>query len=543
MMNRIGIFICVSLLSIIATYGQAIVTDFTYDGVIYDGIYDGTCSTTAGVESSWGIRSGNHNITGNLVLPDTVTDASTGKKYILTEISTFSFYGGTEVDKQKTNNITSVVIPNSATYIGRGAFCGNPLKKLVLGKNIKTIESLAFAQIYTNPEVYIFATTPPALESDLGTKTVHVPYGYLSKYQGHYQWKGYSIIDDADIVVIDNIIYKYDDPYRGVAKVIGVKSDDIVKAEIQPTILTITGKELPVTEIAAEAFMKANLQEVVIPNSVTTIGEKAFCQCENLEKLNLGNSVEQIKALAFFGCNLSYLGIPSSVKEIGQNAFASNGNLSYVLMGKGLKTIGESAFAGCENLKEVEIDDIASWCAINFADIQANPMCCSQNFSIRGKVQTSLTIPSGVKKINPFSFAYCKSIKSLTLAESVEEICSKAFYDSGLERIDGTANVAIIGKQAFAFCNDLFSVNLSQNLKTIGDYAFSDCFINSIVVEGGLETVGEYAFKGCVCLSTIDTGDGLGEIGAGAFSGCEELEIVKTSSISNWCNQKFFEAI
>ena len=119
-----------------------------------------------------------------------------------------------------------------------------------------------------------------------------------------------------------------------------------------PETVTYEGNDYPVTAIGNNAFQWAGFTgDLVIPNSVTTIGYSAFYECTSFDgTLTIGSSVTTINDQAFRGCTgfTGDLVIPNSVTTIGDYAFFGcngfNGNLT---LGSSLTTIGEYAFQGC----------------------------------------------------------------------------------------------------------------------------------------------------------------------------------------------------
>jgi hypothetical protein len=107
-----------------------------------------------------------------------------------------------------------------------------------------------------------------------------------------------------------------------------------------------------VTNLENGAFGDAfGLTSVVIPDSVTSIGEETFYSCQNLANVSLGNNVVNIGEEAFYYCtSLSEIAIPNSTTNIAPLAFYYCPSLTSVTFGASLKTIGLEAFGGCEYL-------------------------------------------------------------------------------------------------------------------------------------------------------------------------------------------------
>ena len=99
--------------------------------------------------------------------------------------------------------------------------------------------------------------------------------------------------------------------------------------------------------------------DVTIPDSVTSIGDSAFSECENLTSITIPDSVTSIGGWAFEWCtNLTSITIPDGVTSIGDSAFRGCSNLTSITIPTSVKNIGKSAFDGCESLR-ICIDDLS----------------------------------------------------------------------------------------------------------------------------------------------------------------------------------------
>ena len=121
--------------------------------------------------------------------------------------------------------------------------------------------------------------------------------------------------------------------------------------------------DAPITEIPAQAFYNSNITgNLVIPNTVTTIGNEAFFGCEKLSgTLTLSNSLKSIGDKAFIACSglTGELTIPNSVKNIGTSAFENCiGFTGDLLLHKSLEAVGAMSFAYCKNIKTITFQSL-----------------------------------------------------------------------------------------------------------------------------------------------------------------------------------------
>lgn len=100
------------------------------------------------------------------------------------------------------------------------------------------------------------------------------------------------------------------------------------------------------------------LTDIKMPNTITNIGNKAFCNCDSLESVQMSNAISHIGSYAFGRClKLTSLSLPSGVTSIGEYAFNSCTSLTNIKIPSGITEIGDRTFWGCCNL-EIEIDNL-----------------------------------------------------------------------------------------------------------------------------------------------------------------------------------------
>ena len=323
-----------------------------------------------------------------------------------------------------------------------------------------------------------------------------------------------------------------------------------------------------VTSIGDRAFSGCSgLTSVAIPDSVTSIGYSAFEDCSGLTSVTIGNSVTSIGNYAFNGCSgLTSVTIPDSVTSIGKYAFENCSGLTIVTIGNSVTSIGIYAFSYCSGLTSVTIGNsvtsIGDWAFDGCSGL------------------TSVTIPNSVTSIGDWAFRGCSGLTSVTIGNSVTSIgdgafggCSKlveVINKSGLNITKGSFDNGYVGYYALNVKKDGISnivnkdgylfytydnvnylvayVGSNTDLTLPDDYngqnyelnndAFFNSGLTSVTIPNSVTSIGGYAFSGCSGLTSVTIGNKVTSIGDSAFYYCSGLTSVtipdSVTSIGDW---------
>ena len=294
-------------------------------------------------------------------------------------------------------SLTAIHIPNSVTSIGKEAFsnCKN-LTSIHIPDGVTSIGDKAFEYCENLTSIHI-----PDSVTSIGDKTfeycenltsIHIPDSVTSI--GDYAFKGckklISITLPKGIKKINgktfikwygNLIVKSDD---------FTSEDGVLFDKYKRKLIAYCSKnkdyEIPnsVTSIEDYAFSDCDsLTSIHIPDSVTSIGDYAFSDCNNLTSIHIPDSVTSIGWGAFFCCNnLTSIHIPNSVTSIEWGTFYECYNLTSIHIPNSVTSIGDSAFKNCYNLISIHIPDSVT--SIGDSAFFA----CSLNNSIEQKLKS-----------------------------------------------------------------------------------------------------------------------------------------------------------
>lgn len=192
--------------------------------------------------------------------------------------------------------------------------------------------------------------------------------------------------------------------------------------------------------------------DIVIPERVKRIGDKAFKGCAGLTSVTIPEGVDRIGELAFVNCRqLRSVNIPKSVTSIGKAAFENCSSLTSAVVPEGTEVIDECMFYGCEKL-------------------------------------TFVTVPDSVRIISQAAFCGCSKLSSAPIHKGIAVIGESAFEGcAGLTSVTFPESVTRIDWRAFRNCSGLVSVSVPESVIRIRDDAFGCSGLREIVLrKGGL---------------------------------------------------------
>ena len=332
-----------------------------------------------------------------------------------------------------------------------------------------------------------------------------------------------------------------------------------------------------VTEIGYGAFFNnLNITSVYFPISIHTIDVNAFIACKNLQHViwedstSPNMSLEIIKQGAFNGCrSLSSIVIPYSVTTIGDYAFWGT-TLSTVTINYSLHKYVQNPAPIFSSLVPIQFDytyrflfktsngddntltqdDVTN--TLNGYDGSFNAVIDSSitnidDYAFSNSGITSIDLGDSVTSIGKEAFVYCTSLTSIDLSGTqITTIGDSAFQEcQQLSNVtfdtDTNSKLKTIGSSTFWGCTSLTSIHIPDSVETIGPSAFRQCYgltIVSLPNNTNFKTIGPVTFYYCSQLTSINIPSSITTIGIQSFRFCSKLQYININNDNDSGNNK-----
>ena len=386
---------------------------------------------------------------------------------------------------QNCSSLTEAVISDNVTSVGAYAFSGcTSLASLTIGKNVTAIGTYAFNETNALTEIYYNAKNVSDLSS----------YNYVFGYSGSTS--------------------------GGIKLVIGEGVERIPANIFNPNPYNSTYQTV------------IDINEVTIPESVTSIGTDAFCistvdtvRIKSLEKwvgINFANGganpLKDAESLYVDGVKVEALEIGGNVTSVNAYAFYDFEGIKELTVGENVSYVGDSAFYGMRKLEKI------NWNAVNVSDFTKN----SNVFKYAGLDTTGAAVSFGeaVESIPAYMFYSANSnITEVTISSGVTDAGSNAFYYlSTLSKV--------YTDDLEAWCGIEFADYYANPLYYATEFYVDNVLVNSNVVIDSAEKIGAYAFYGFKGLNGITIGASVKKIGNYAFAYCPGLSKINYNAVN-----------
>lgn len=453
---------------------------FIYDGVVYKASGRNLTAQAATVKPANGDAPGKY--TGDIVIPETIVYNDI--EYTVTSV-------GTAFAKSE---ITSIVIGDGVTLIGRGAFQNCSMLKTVKLPATLTAQGLggsAFQNCVSLEEISIPGGITDLSQSQVANcqslrkitfeeseKALDLDVAFLGALD--------SLKALSEVVILRDISEKYmtsmdKRPFRNLKTLttltLGGKMTNVITSffELTPALKKVTIGE-GIATFGTNVFANSGIEEIALPNSLTVIPSSTFTGCKSLTKVTLGNAVTSIQDMAFYNAPVQQINIPQTIKNIGTMAFSGADLQGEIVLPETLTTLGDQAFAGNKGI-------------------------------------TVVTLPASLASMGNGVFANCTGITKYVVTEGNPTLSTAengaVLLTNGGKTVIGVAagsdlttlagDYTALGANAAFGASKLTAVNL-PNCNNWGDHALDGTGITSLTLTG---TIGRYVAANCAALTEI----------------------------------------
>ena len=395
-------------------------------------------------------------------------------------------------------NLTTVILPNSVTSIGIGAFtrCLN-LKKIALPTQLLKINDSAFSQCISLDSIIIPSNVKSIGDLAFSSCSGLTSFTFSSPYSvtdiGSYTFQ--DCIKLNTITIPSSVVKIGDFAFVNSSCMISVDSNNVNYSSSEGVFFNKSQ-----TNLISCPITKAGIYK--IPNSVNTIEISAFQNCINLVHITFPTSLTKINNVAFQNCiAIDSLSISSNVTFIGVNAFQY-----------------------CSGIINVENNNpnYSSAEGVLFNKTKVTLIQCPTS------KKDNYNVPTSVVNINNGAFSGCSNLTSIIIPSSVNNIAEFSFSEcNGLITISLPSSISKIGDYAFCLCKNLKSIVLPSKITKIGWATFYSCnSLTSIIIPELVDSLDCFAFSGCSSLTSIILPKSVESVGTAVFDDCSNLNSI-----------------
>lgn len=410
------------------------------------------------------------------------------------------------------SGLVSVEIPASVTALGGGAFSGCSALSAVTfgeGSSLTKIEASTFSgdsrlSSVTLPESIVYIGRG-AFAGDISLTEITLPSGLV--YLGDFAFESTGLVTVAIPKTVETF---------GIGAFASCHSltDINVDAE-NANYIDIDGVVYDRAMTTLIEYPAGNARtSYTLADGIVTVGQYAFCGSWNLQRVTLSQTVETADEYAFYDCrSITSYTLSDVLTYIKRYAFAMNSSLWSMAMPDSLMQISNYAFMQDWSLSSVTFTENSRLPRISFG---AFAYCGLQSFRVPASVSTmaqgafigcsnlySFTFASGsrLESISAYMFDGCTNLRTVTFESGSALASIQAHGFEGMRKLTsvdfGDAKVTNIDNFAFRFCESLKNFTIPDGVTFLGRYAFYYCTaLESVTVPVSMDFIGRYAFLG-----------------------------------------------
>ena len=257
------------------------------------------------------------------------------------------------------------------------------------------------------------------------------------------------------------------------------------------------------SRIGSNAFEGCKaLENLIIPEGVTELGENSCRACLNLKSISLPSTLKKITCFSIDdNLPVESIELAEGVETIGEHSFWNMNKLKNIIIPDSVTKIEESAFDGCTSLEKIVLPSkLTSLGYRVFTNCNAEitfPASLKYIPELGSDAVRTVTIPEGVETIGYQAFGSCRNLTEIILPSTIKNIESEAFEGTGIISFNYPQNIKYIPDSAFASTN-LEEFSVPESVTEINDYAFGNCTkLTKISIPKSVTYIGSDVFKYC----------------------------------------------